>query len=317
MLVVNPNLCFDRTLWVAELTVGTVSRPRRAEVTAGGKGVNVVRALRDLGAAGTLVGLLPADGADRLEALLHGEGLALVGVPTAGEVRSATIVVEDSGRATVLNEQGPTLAPDDLERLLDTVGAELAGGHRALACSGSLPPGLPEDAYARLVAVARSHGVVSVVDGARDALAAALPAGPDLVTPNLDEAEGLVTGRAVEAVAAGATLEVIVDRAGTAARMLLERGARRALVTAGEHGAAYADGTGTCWIDAPDATVANPIGAGDALVAGVLISLERDVGWDAAVRHGIAVASAAVEHPVAGRVDPERARELSAAAGAR
>ncbi len=245
MLVVNPNPCFDRTLWVAELTVGTVSRPRRAEVTAGGKGLNVVRALRDLGAAGTLLGLLPADGAERLVALLRDEGLSLVGVPVAGAVRSATIVVEDSGRATVLNEPGPTLDAGDLEHLLATAASELTAGHRALACSGSLPPGLPVDAYARLVAVARANGVVSIVDGARDALAAALPAGPDLVTPNLDEAEGLATGRAVEQVAAGpADVHSIPDRARTAAGMLRERGARRALVTAGEHGAAYADGAG-------------------------------------------------------------------------
>ncbi len=63
MLVVTANLCFDRTLWVDALTLGTVSRPRRVLVSAGGKGVNVVRALRDLGTPGTLLGLLPAAGA--------------------------------------------------------------------------------------------------------------------------------------------------------------------------------------------------------------------------------------------------------------
>ena len=315
MLVVNPNLCFDRTLWVDELTVGTVSRPRRAEVTAGGKGVNVARALLALGESGTLVGLMPVGGADRLEELLRTEGLRFVPVVVEGEARSATIVVEDSGRATVLNEPGPALGAGDLDRLVDAVAAELGTGHRSLAGSGSLPPGLPVDAYARLVATARDGGAVSVIDGAREALAAALPAGPDLVTPNLDEAEGLVTGRAVEQVApAAADADSLAERALAAGRMLLDRGARRALVTVGEHGAAFSDGSSHEWLLAPAARVANPIGAGDALVAGVLAALEcgPEPDWPRAVRHGVAVASAAVEHPLAGRIDPDRARALSA-----
>jgi 1-phosphofructokinase family hexose kinase len=314
VLVVNPNLCFDRTLWVDELTVGTVSRPRRVDVTAGGKGVNVVRAVRDLGAECTLLALLPDRGSDRLEALLRSEGLTVVGVPVAGDVRSATIVVEDSGRATVLNEPGPVLDASDLDRLVDAVGSEFRAGHRVLACSGSLPPGLPVEAYARLVAAAREHGAVSVVDAARDALAAALPAGPDLVTPNLDEAEGLDTGRAVEEVAPTNGVDAVPERALEAAGMLLERGALRALVTAGEFGAAYADRSGRQWLEAPPAQVANPIGAGDALVAGVLAALEHgaEPDWLGAVTHGVRVASAAVEHPVAGRIDPDRARSLSA-----
>jgi 1-phosphofructokinase family hexose kinase len=290
-----------------------VCRPRRAEVTAGGKGVNVVRALLALGDPGTLVGLTPAGGGDRLEELLRVEGLRFVPVGVAGEARSATIVVEDSGRATVLNEPGPDLGAGDLDRLVDAVAAELGSGHRSLAGSGSLPPGLPADAYARLVATARDGGAVSVIDGARDALAAVLPAGPDLVTPNLDEAEGLVTGRAVERVAP-ADADSVPDRALAAARMLLDRGARRALVTVGEHGAAYSDGSTEQWLPAPPARVANPIGAGDAVVAGVLAALEcgSEPDWLRAVRHGVAVASAAVEHPVAGQIDADRARALSA-----
>ncbi len=321
MLVVNPNLCFDRTLWVDELKVVTVSRPYRAEVTAGGKAVNVVRALRDLGHAGTLVGLLPGGDGDRLDGLLRDEGLNFVAVDVRGQVRTATIVIETTGRATVLNEQGPALGSQDLALLVASVESQLKGGHRSLACSGSLPPGLPVDTYAQLVAVARRRGVLSVVDAARDALAAALVACPDLVTPNLDEAEGLVTGRAVEQVTVSAAqVQTLRDRALMAADLLLGRGARRALVTVGEHGAAYADGSGHHWLSAPAAQVANPIGAGDALVAGVLIALESSgpgsaADWVGVVRHGLAVASAAVEHPTAGRVHPARARELASALG--
>ncbi len=244
------------------------------------------------------------------------EGLTLVAVDVPGELRSATIVLEDSGRATVLNEPGAERTAADRDRLIEAADGELASGrHRALACSGSLPPGLPDDAYARLVDLGRERGSAVVVDAAREALAAALVAGPDLVTPNLEEAEGLATGRVVEQVAHDpADHETVPDRALAAAATLLERGARRALVTAGEHGAAYADGTGRGrWLSAPQVRAANPIGAGDALVGGVLSALESGdatTDWEGAVRHGLAVASAAVEHPVAGRVDADRVAAL-------
>ena len=317
VLVVSPNPCFDRTLWVDELTPGTVSRPRRAAGTAGGKGVNVARTLRDLGCPGVVLALLPADGAERFEALLRAEGLVLVALKAPGEVRSATIVLEDDGRATVLNEPGPELDPAVRDRLVASVRTELATGHRGLACSGSLPPGLPADTYAALVATAREQGVVSVVDAAREVLAATLPAGPDLVTPNLAEAEGLVTGQVTEPVAAvGDTAAQVADRAVDAARSLVEQGARRALVTVGAQGAAFVDGSAVHWLTAPVVEPANPIGAGDALVGGVLAALEQgapDTDWLPVVRHGISVASAAVEHPRAGRVDPQRVAALEAA----
>ncbi len=316
VLVVSPNPCFDRTLRVDELTPGTVSRPGGAVVTAGGKGVNVVRTLRDLGCPGLLLALLPADGADRFEALLHAEGLPVVALKTPGELRSATIVLEDDGRATVLNEPGPELDPAVRDRLVASVRTELASGHRGLACAGSLPPGLPVDTYSGLVTTARAQGVVSVVDAAREVLAATLPAGPDLVTPNLAEAEGLVTGRVTELVASGDQAALLADRAADAARSLVEQGARRALVTVGAHGAAFADGSAVHWLTAPVVESANPIGAGDALVGGVLAALEHgapEPDWLPVVRHGISVASAAVEHPRAGRVDPKRVAALESA----
>jgi sugar/nucleoside kinase (ribokinase family) len=102
------------------------------------------------------------------------------------------------------------------------------------------------------------------------------------------------------------------ERAHLAARSLRAAGARRAVVTAGRHGAAYADDRGDLWWPAPAIEPVNPIGAGDALVGGVADRLLAGAGWRAAVRHGVLVASASVEHPRAGRVDPGRVARLAA-----
>jgi 1-phosphofructokinase family hexose kinase len=309
VLVVTPNLCFDRTLRVERFAAGAVVRPHRVSVTAGGKGVNVCRALADLGRTAELLGILADDDADSFRRLADEEGLRLHAVPAPGRVRQATIILEDDGRASVLNEPGPTVTVAEAETLAART-RELVAGHSVLACSGSLPPGLPDDTYGWLAGVARERGAVSVVDGARAALSAALPHEPDLVTPNLHEAEGVVADRYDESSHDDGPADEVRERALAMAGALRERGARRALVTAGAHGAAYRDGEGGVWIDAPTVTVANPIGAGDALVGGIVDALDRGVDWVDAARWGVCVASAAVEHPLAGRVDAERARAL-------
>ena len=321
MLVVTPNLCLDRTLWVERFEAGTVSRPHRVEVRAGGKGVNVARALRCLGHRPRLAGLLPAEDGERLVHLLTEECQALLPVPVDGALRVATIVLEDSGRATVLNEPGPTVGPAEAERLLEDLERHLVAltaeaPAPVVACSGSLPPGLPDDTYGRVVELVHRHGGVVLVDGARSALAQALPFGPDVVTPNLAEAVGMVAGSTLEAPHADDALEADREQAFQAARGLRELGARRAVVTAGAHGVAFVDeDDSTTWFPAHEITLANPIGAGDAFVGGLMAGLETAPGsWVRAVQHATAVAGAAVEHPTAGYLDPARVQELLAIA---
>ena len=309
MVIAGPNLTIDRTLSIDELRPGEVLRFERAVVTPGGKGVNVARVARELGAGAVLVGFVPGRTGAAGAALLADEGLSLRGVEVGGELRSTAVVLERSGRVTVFNEPGPPLAPGDWEHYEAAV-AEALEGQRVLACSGSLPPGAPADAYARLVGVAHERGALAVVDVGGDQLAAALAAGADVVTPNLAEAEGLLHGRADETVAAGDPA-VVRERALAAARALVERGALRAVVTAAEAGAAVADGWLARWVAAPAVSeVRNPIGAGDALVGGLALALERGEEFAAAVVLGMACGAASVETDVAGVVVPARVAEL-------
>jgi 1-phosphofructokinase family hexose kinase len=309
VVIAGPNLTIDRTLSIDELRPGEVLRFERAVVTPGGKGVNVARVARELGAGAVLVGFVPGRTGAAGAALLADEGLSLHGVEVGGELRSTAVVLERSGRVTVFNEPGPPLAPGDWERYEATVAPALEG-HRVLACSGSLPPCAPADAYARLVGVAHERGAVAVVDVGGDQLAAALSAGADVVAPNLAEAEGLLHGRADETVEAGDPA-VVRERALAAARALVERGALRAVVTAAEAGAAVADGWLARWVAAPAVSeVRNPIGAGDALVGGLALALERGEEFAAAVILGMACGAASVETDVAGVVVPGRVAEL-------
>jgi 1-phosphofructokinase len=312
MVIAGPNLTIDRTLTIDELRAGDVLRFDTVVVTPGGKGVNVARTARELRWPAVLVGFLPGRTGAAAAALLADEGLAVDAVAVGGELRSTAVVLERSGRVTVFNEPGPALGAGDWERYETTV-AEALTGQRVLACSGSLPPGAPDGAYARLVALAHARDALAIVDVGGAQLGAAVSAGADVVAPNLAEAEGLLHGRADETVEAGDPV-VVRERACAAASALVARGARRAVVTAAAAGAAMADGEEVRWLAARAADrVRNPIGAGDALVGGLAIAFERGEAFADAVAYGMATGAASVETDTAGVVVPRRVAALASA----
>jgi 1-phosphofructokinase family hexose kinase len=317
LLIATPNIAVDRTVRLPELLPGSVLRPHHAVVTAGGKGLNVGRVSAAFGHRSTLVSFQPEGDAATVARLFGAEPVAFVGVAVPGDVRVATIYLEDSGRVTVLNEPGPRITTGAWARYEDAVAAELATGrHRTLVCSGSLPPGVPDDGYGRLTRLGHGAGVRVVVDAARAALAGALDAGPDVVTPNLAEADGVLAGHDVESVHEHAESDeefgAIPDRAAAAVRELCRRGARTAAVTAGAAGTAYGDAAEVAWIPTVRVAVVNPIGAGDSFVGGLVEAFEDGRAGIDAVAFAVATATASVEQELAGGVDPARARELAA-----
>ena len=307
MLIAAPNLTLDRSLRISELRPGEILRFSEAVIAPGGKGVNVARVCRTLGFPATLVALAPGRTGQAVLELLRDEGLEPIAVATSGEVRAASFVEEGSGRLTVLNEPGPMVGQSEWEAFEEAVEARL-GGHRFLVCIGSTPPGSPPDAYGRLVRLARDSGTASLVDASGTLLARALEAGPDLVTPNLAEAEGLLLGATPQPVAERSS--EVKDRAIEAASALTARGAATGIVTVGA-GAAAARESERLWVEAPRVQERSPIGAGDSLVAGLVGWLELAEDFPDALAFGVAVAAASVETGRPGLVDPERVGQLA------
>lgn len=164
MLIAGPNLTIDRTIRLDELRPGEVLRAREADSGPGGKGVNVARTAEALGCPAKLVAFLPRGwSGEAVGAWLADAGVALHAVPVPGEVRSAAIMLEASGRTTVLNEPGPPADEEAWRAYVGSVQARLAG-RRVLVCSGSTPPASPADAYARLVRLAAAAGAIAIVD---------------------------------------------------------------------------------------------------------------------------------------------------------
>lgn len=306
LLVAGPNLTIDRTARIEDLEAGGVLRTGPVTVTAGGKGVNVVRTALRLGAAATLVGFVAGRIGQATAHLLADEGVDFIRVEADGETRSTTILTEPGGRTTVINEPGPVIDVDRWQAYRSAVIERLAGTS-VLVCSGSASPGTPPDAYADLVRKAQSRGMLAVVDAGGPLLAAALGAGADLVTPNLAEAEGVLQRGGPERVAVG---DEAANRASRAAAALVARGARTAMVTAAAAGVAVSWRGGTRWLDAPKVSVVNAIGAGDSFTAAAALGLAAGDQPVRVAARAVAAGAAAVETALAGDLNADRAASL-------
>src|SRR5918998_4603973 len=258
IVTLTPNPSLDRTIEIAELHRGEVHRATGGRVDPGGKGVNVSRAL----AAGDVatVAVFPSGGieGDQLAALLAPFGVQTVQVPIAGTVRSNITVAEPDGTTTKLNEAGPELTPEEAAAVERTV-VELAGRATWVVGSGSLPRGLGDDFYARLVTALRDHDTRVCIDASGAPLVAAVDAGPDLIKPNAEELAELV-GRPLR------RLGDVVD----AAAEIRKRGVGTVLVSLGGDGALLVNADEVLHGWAPPVRVRSTVGAGDSTLAGFL-----------------------------------------------
>jgi 1-phosphofructokinase len=282
IVTLTPNPSVDRTLEVPAFERGAVVRATSARAHPGGKGVNVARALAANGVPTRAV--LPSGGREgsALLALLADLDVEVVPVPIGGSVRENVTIVEPDGTETKLNAPGPTLSSDEIAALVEATVAASRGADWVALC-GSLPPGGDERLYPNLVAALHETGVRVAVDASGSALAASLPAAPDLVKPNAEEL----------AEAVGRPLITIGDVV-EAAYELLQRGAQITLVTLGAGGAVLTLDGDVFHAVAPRAMPRSTVGAGDATLAGFLA--DGTVGPQA-LRRGVAWGTAAVKLP--------------------
>jgi len=299
---VSLNAAIDRIVSVPRLQPGQIHRPVQRAMVPGGKAANTVRAARHLGLPGSLVAVLGGHaGAWYLDAVAA-VGIPLHAVPVASETRTClSILDEEAGTLTELYEAGVTLRPEDWPMIEVALAEALAVDPEGtiVVLAGSLPPGAPPDAYRRLAAQTAAAGARAVVDIGGDPFAAALEAGPWLVKVNLEEADSIL---GLE----GDPDEVDATRAVGAARALLRRGARTAIVTLGVDGAVLAEPDWT-WRLGPvpeDARGAYSVGSGDAFTAGWLAGLAAGDDVVIGLRRAGAAGAANAKRPGQGEIDP-------------
>jgi tagatose 6-phosphate kinase len=299
IVTVTLNAALDVTYRLdGRLRPGATHRVGSVSERAGGKGVNAARVLAALGRPVLVTGLVGGATGTQLREDLDRGGLPHRLTPVRGRTRRTVAVVAEeatSDQVTGLWEPGPEVTADEWSRFADTDFPAALSGAAVAVLSGSLPPGVPADAYAVLLRRCAAHGVPAVLDADGDALLAGLPAGPALVKPNHEEA----------ARATGAN-----DPAAAAAR-LCALGAGAAVVTAGADGL-FGHAARRSWhTPAPRRVRGNATGAGDAATAALAAALADGRPWAEATADAAALAAAAVAAPLAGDYDPALYRELT------
>jgi 1-phosphofructokinase family hexose kinase len=192
ILTVTLNAAIDRTVAVPNFRLGHRHRAVESRTVAGGKGINVARALKLLGRPVIATGFAGGPTGNRLLEQLREEAVLTDFVQIAAETRINLAVIDPtSGEQTEIAERGPAVSPEEVERFVARLGY-LADGAELCVLAGSLPPGAGDDLYARLVKDLADRGVPVVLDVEGDAMRAGLRAGPSVVTPNEGEAEELV-----------------------------------------------------------------------------------------------------------------------------
>jgi 1-phosphofructokinase family hexose kinase len=298
ILVVALNPALDVTHQVPGVDWAGVNRPVVIRAQAGGKGVNVARTLRAIGAEVQVVGLAGGVTGEQVRSALGELGVPAAFTRIGGETRRTFAVVDTvRGDAALFNEPGPPVAPGEYAEFRGAYERALAGC-TAVVLSGSLPPGLSPGTYAELGAMAAGAGVPAVLDAHGEALLRGAAARPAIVKPNLAELEALA-GRRLSTVSG-----VDSDAVALAARELRAAGPQAVVVTLGADGlwAVTADGS---WQAVPSAAVrGNPTGAGDAVAAGLVHGLVLGRPWEERLRHAVALGTASAAAPVAGEFSP-------------
>ncbi|WP_370332285.1 1-phosphofructokinase [Mycolicibacterium hippocampi] len=268
IVTVTPNPSIDRTVTLpSPLTRGAVHRVTSVTSQAGGKGVNVARALTLAGVES--VAVLPAATNDPLVSALQSVGVSYRIVPTTEPARTNLTVTEPDGTTTKINEPGAALDETAVRALTDAV-LEAADGAAWVVMSGSLPPGVPNSWYGDVVALLASRPcrvAVDTSDAPLAALVGALDRGaPDLIKPNAEELAsvlGLSAQALEDAVEQGDPGPVV-----SAARQLIDRGIGAVLATLGAAGAVLVDQNGAWMATPPPIVPRSTVGAGDSSLAG-------------------------------------------------
>ena len=304
IVTVTLNAALDRTVTVPNFQRGHRHRASQGLTLAGGKGINIARALKRLGAPVVATGLAGGRTGTRIVEELTAESILNDFVRIADESRTTTAVVDPtSGSYTEIVEWGPQVEPEELEMLMEKL-HYLANGAEAVIFAGSLPRGVQDGFYAEAIRDLKRRNVQSVLDSDGQPLRLGTEAEPFLVTPNQPEAEGLVGQEfsddddflmALDAIAEmGAQNVLVTHETGCVGRFREDRRVRRFRALA------------------PRLEAISAVGSGDTLLAGFIAARVEGRSTEDSLRNAVAAGAVSTLEVGAGRFQPRELGRIAA-----
>jgi len=305
IVTVTLNAALDRTLTVPNFQRGQRHRASQGLMLAGGKGINIARALKLLGAPVVATGLVGGRTGLRIVEELTGEAILNDFVRIDDESRTSTAVVDPTAPTyTEINEWGPAVRPEELEMLLEKL-AYLAQGAEAVVFAGSLPRDVDDAFYEEAIRQVNRERIRTILDSEGQPLRLGVESEPYLVSPNQNEAEGLVGQEFNEDEDFILGLEAIA-----------ERGARNVLITqeSGCFALLREDRASHRYrVRAPSIEPVSAVGSGDVLLAAFLAAHLRGEQAEDALRAAVATGTASTLEVGAGRFNQREADRLASA----
>ena len=305
IVTVTLNAAIDRTLTVPNFQLGHRHRASQGLTLAGGKGINVARALKRLDVPVVATGLAGGRTGTRIVEELTSEAILNDFVRIADESRTSSAVVDPTaGTYTEINEWGPHVEPDELVMLLEKI-SYLARGADMVVFAGTLPRGVEDSFYAEAIRDLNRRNVPAVLDSEGPPLRLGVEAEAFLVTPNQREAEGLVG----QEFGDDEDYTMALDR-------IADMGARNVLITSDTRsfGLFRADRKRTSFrADAPNVEPVSAVGSGDVLLAAFLAARLAEKPLEEALRAAVAAGAASTLEVGAGRFEPREASKLQSA----
>lgn len=288
---ITPNAAVDRTLTIPGFQKGGVSRATDTFIAAGGKGMNVARAVHNLGGVALCAGFLGGHSGRLLAELAEKEGFQAVWTWLDQETRACIIIIdpEDAGEATLINEEGAAITPADWARLQADILGQIERVDAVCLC-GSLPSGTPPNGLAGLIHAVQTAGRPMWVDTSGAALQTAISAAPAGIKINAAEA-GEIIGQAI-------TNRATALQAGLALRQM---GPQTVVLTLGRQGAILVHEAGSWWARPPVIKAVSGIGSGDSFLAGLVTGLAAGQSPATALQQAVAAGAANALRPGGGR----------------
>lgn len=283
-VTLNPSL--DRTLTVNGLKVGESNRWSSLRSYAGGKGIDVSRAIHELGGQTVAYGFIGGSEGRMLEIMLDEEGVLFSFTPVEQSTRTNFIISDGrKHQQTIINAAGPHISRKELDRFLEKL-RRISPPPDAMVISGSVPPGVPVDIYYSIIMETKSNKVRTILDATGQWLSEGIKARPHLIKPSIPEAEQLLDTELP-------TEEAIIK----AAFDLVDMGIEVVVISRGKDGMIAANKKYVCKAVPPPVKVKSAVGAGDCAIAGLALKLTAGKPLVEACRLGTAMGTAAVLTP--------------------
>jgi 1-phosphofructokinase/tagatose 6-phosphate kinase len=303
IVTVTLNAALDRTLTAPNFQIGFRHRASESLTLPGGKGVNIARALKVQEQPVIATGLAGGKTGTRIVEDLTTEGILNDFVRIKDESRTSTAIIDPtSNTQTEVNEYGPIVTARELQAFMEKL-AYFARGADVVILAGTLPRKVKDSLYRDIIKTLKESEVMTVLDVAGDSFRHAIKAGPDIVSPNINEAEALIGHEFSDDAD-------FID----AARQLSRMGAGSGIIT--HSGGCYAyfregNGDGSAYkVTIPPLDPVSTVGSGDCFLAGFVAAMLSGKSRADSLRHGVACGAASTQKYGAGVFDPHDARRL-------